>query len=76
MVILGVVGLAGEVRRVTGVRRRLAEAERLGFTEALVPPGVDRTGVTLTVREVASVRAALALSGLPKRTRPPVEAVD
>lgn len=37
-VILGEVGLAGEVRKVTGVARRLAEAERLGFTTALVPP--------------------------------------
>ena len=36
--ILGEVGLAGEVRKVTGLGRRLAEAERLGFTTALVPP--------------------------------------
>jgi DNA repair protein RadA/Sms len=35
---IGVVGLAGEVRRVTGVQRRFAEAHRLGFTRALVPP--------------------------------------
>ncbi len=66
MVILGEVGLAGEVRRVTGLGRRLAEAERLGFTEALVPPGVDRAGLTMKVREVESVRAAVALSGLTK----------
>ena len=38
LVVLGEVGLAGEVRRVTGVDRRLAEAARLGFTTALVPP--------------------------------------
>ena len=37
-VVLGEVGLAGEVRRVTSVGRRLAEAQRLGFTAALVPP--------------------------------------
>ena len=37
-VVLGEVGLAGEVRRVAGVGRRLAEAARLGFTRALVPP--------------------------------------
>ncbi|WP_019931621.1 DNA repair protein RadA [Nocardia sp. BMG111209] len=77
MVILGEVGLAGEVRPVTGLRRRLAEAERLGFTEALVPPGLDRTGLSITVREAVSVRSALALSGLPKRSAEPyVEAVD
>jgi len=33
------VGLAGEVRQVSGVARRLAEAERLGFRLALVPAG-------------------------------------
>ena len=37
LVAVGEVGLAGEVRRVTGVQRRLAEAARLGFTHALVP---------------------------------------
>ena len=36
----GEVGLAGEIRPVTGVHRRLAEAHRLGFTRAVVPPGV------------------------------------
>ncbi|HET9254486.1 MAG TPA: DNA repair protein RadA, partial [Pseudonocardiaceae bacterium] len=37
-VAIGEVGLAGEVRNVTGLRRRLAEAARLGFRHALVPP--------------------------------------
>ncbi|MEV5652694.1 DNA repair protein RadA [Nocardia sp. NPDC052254] len=74
MVVLGEVGLAGEVRRVTGVGRRLREAERLGFTEALVPPGTDLSGITMKVHEVANVRAALASSGLSKRRREHVEA--
>ena len=34
---IGEVGLAGEVRPVPGVPRRLAEAARLGFTVAVVP---------------------------------------
>ena len=38
LVAVGEVGLAGEVRRVEGVGRRLTEAARLGFTLALVPP--------------------------------------
>lgn len=37
MVVIGEVGLAGDLRRVTGMDRRLAEAARLGFTTALVP---------------------------------------
>jgi DNA repair protein RadA/Sms len=39
LVALGEVGLAGDVRPVSAVTQRLAEAARLGFTSALVPPG-------------------------------------
>ncbi|MBV9094259.1 MAG: DNA repair protein RadA [Streptosporangiaceae bacterium] len=39
VVAVGEVGLAGEVRRVPGLRRRLAEAERMGFRRAVVPAG-------------------------------------
>ena len=38
LVVLGEVGLAGEIRRVNGVGKRLTEAARLGFKKALVPP--------------------------------------
>lgn len=41
MVVVGELGLAGEVRRVNGVQRRLAEAARLGFTRALIPTDSD-----------------------------------
>ncbi|MDQ3985099.1 MAG: DNA repair protein RadA [Actinomycetota bacterium] len=37
MVVLGEVGLAGEIRRVAHIDRRLKEAGRLGFRRALVP---------------------------------------
>src|SRR6202043_1291176 len=37
VVAIGEVGLAGEVRRVPGLARRLAEAERMGFRRAIVP---------------------------------------
>jgi DNA repair protein RadA/Sms len=37
VVAIGEVGLAGELRPVPGTDRRLAEAARLGFTEAVVP---------------------------------------
>ncbi|MEV0619698.1 DNA repair protein RadA [Nonomuraea sp. NPDC050404] len=39
LVALGEVGLAGELRPVKDVRRRLTEAARLGFKRALVPAG-------------------------------------
>lgn len=38
-VAIGEIGLAGELRPVPGVTRRLAEAARLGFTTAYVPAG-------------------------------------
>jgi DNA repair protein RadA/Sms len=59
VVVLGEIGLAGEVRRVAGVERRLAEAARLGFTHALVPPdsGAPPAGMRLT--EVADVGSVL-----------------
>jgi len=39
VVAIGELGLAGEVRRVAGPGRRLAEAERMGFRLAIVPAG-------------------------------------
>ncbi len=39
LVAIGEVGLAGEIRRVTGVQRRISEAERMGFRRAIVPAG-------------------------------------
>ncbi|OZM82682.1 DNA repair protein RadA [Pseudonocardia sp. MH-G8] len=62
VVVLGELGLAGEVRRVTGLDRRLAEAARLGFTHALVPPdsGEAPEGMRLTeVRDVGVVLDAI-----------------
>jgi DNA repair protein RadA/Sms len=47
LIAIGEVGLAGEIRPVSGVRGRLVEAARLGFTTALVPPrcGADASGI-------------------------------
>ncbi|REE97978.1 DNA repair protein RadA [Thermomonospora umbrina] len=44
VIALGEVGLAGEVRAVPGVQRRLAEASRLGFKAAVVPKGALELG--------------------------------
>lgn len=61
-VAFGEVGLAGEVRPVTGAHRRLAEAARLGFTRAVVPPGVLGAGPVpdgIRVLEVGTVAEAV-----------------
>ena len=59
VVALGEIGLAGDLRPVTDVRRRLAEAARLGFRRALVPvdPGPVPDGVSAV--EVGDLRTAL-----------------
>ncbi len=59
LVAIGEVGLAGEVRRVTGVQRRLSEAARLGFTQALVPPDPGKVPQGMKVTEVADIGDAL-----------------
>jgi DNA repair protein RadA/Sms len=68
-VAIGEVGLAGELRRVPGTDRRLAEAARLGFTEAVVPlephpPGLVRTDAGLRVHAVPTITHALHAIGL------------
>jgi DNA repair protein RadA/Sms len=64
LVAIGEVGLTGEVRRVGAVTRRLAEAARLGFRRALVPPGNETSPAPagMTVHEVDTVRAALNIA--------------
>ncbi|MBO0808528.1 MAG: DNA repair protein RadA [Actinobacteria bacterium] len=76
LIAIGEVGLAGEVRRVPGVQRRLAEAGRMGFRQALVPAGSgglpasqgpDGTAggahdMLASVREVTDVKGAIAVA--------------
>ncbi|HEY3504792.1 MAG TPA: DNA repair protein RadA [Actinocatenispora sp.] len=65
LVAIGEVGLAGEVRPVSAVPRRLSEAARMGFTRALVPVGCGPAAngtpapAGLTVVEVPDLGAAL-----------------
>ncbi len=61
---MGEVGLTGEIRRVGAIQRRLAEAARLGFSHALVPPGSGASASGskihgMEVVEVGEVRLAL-----------------
>ncbi|GAA3556261.1 DNA repair protein RadA [Amycolatopsis ultiminotia] len=59
LVSVGEVGLAGEIRRVPNVGRRLAEAARLGYTHALVPPDSGKIPDGIRVLEVPDVASAL-----------------
>ncbi|HKD98142.1 MAG TPA: DNA repair protein RadA [Micromonosporaceae bacterium] len=64
LVAIGEVGLTGEIRRIGATPRRLAEAARLGFRYALVPPGCGpaATGSTppgMRVLEVDDLQTAV-----------------
>ncbi|MEO6991653.1 MAG: DNA repair protein RadA [Candidatus Baltobacteraceae bacterium] len=58
-VAFGELGLSGELRAVGKRTQRLAEARRLGFTSAFVPPGDARTPAGLTLVPVADITAAI-----------------
>ncbi|MDR6863722.1 DNA repair protein RadA [Phycicoccus sp. 3266] len=61
-VAFGELGLAGELRPVTGIPRRLAEAARLGFRTAYVPAGTAGNGPApegMTVVECPDIRSAV-----------------
>ncbi len=63
LVAIGEVGLAGEIRVVSGMPRRLAEAARLGFARAIVPVGTVAAGgvpAGLQILEVPDMAHAVA----------------
>ena len=62
LVAIGEVGLAGDIRPVTGLPRRLNEAARIGFTRAIVPAGSLTEGPpprSVAVREVSTIAQAV-----------------
>ena len=61
VVVLGEVGLTGEVRAVTGLEARLREAAQLGFTQAVVPRSnlLETPRPPLEAHGVATVHEAL-----------------
>ncbi len=60
LVAVGEVGLAGEIRKVTGVTQRITEAARLGFKRAMVPAGSDLKIPGIEIMEVARLEQAIA----------------
>jgi len=60
-VVIGEVGLAGELRRVPNLGRRLAEAARLGYEYAVVPAGELPDVPGMRVAQAATLREAIGL---------------
>ena len=63
LVVIGEVGLAGEVRQVGHLARRLNEASRLGFTQSIVPASAPDIQSGCTIRRASTLNEALALAG-------------
>lgn len=59
----GEVGLSGEIRPVSRIIQRIAEAEKLGFSTILIPSanmnGLDKKGFKIEVRPVRKVEEAI-----------------
>ncbi|MBU6516227.1 MAG: DNA repair protein RadA [Acidobacteriota bacterium] len=63
LVVMGEVGLAGELRAVSSVTRRVREAQRLGATRAIVPSSSDVEEVSgIVVVRCSSLSEAIAVS--------------
>ncbi len=60
-VVLGEVGLTGEVRSVGRVEARLREAERMGFEAAVLPAGAEAGSAGIRLHRAATVSQALEL---------------
>jgi len=62
-VVIGEVGLGGEIRRVSQAEKRVAEARKLGFTRVILPArnlSVQRSSSELEVIEVETIVQAIA----------------
>ena len=57
----GEVGLAGELRRVRGAERRIAEASRLGLAHVIVPASTPEVETSVQLHRAATVDEAIDL---------------
>ncbi len=62
-VVIGELGLGGEVRQVPQIGRRIAEARRLGFERAIVPASTPDVADVQLVR-VTDLEGARSVAGL------------
>ena len=65
-VVFGEIGLSGEIRGVSQTAPRLKEASKLGFRQAIKPPGVNGEHVdpgSISMREISHLRDLLTVLG-------------
>lgn len=76
LVLIGEVGLGGQIRPVSQMELRLKEAAKLGFKRALVPKGQKRGDLGMEVIEVGRVVDAIATALANSTQHEPVEASE
>ena len=64
LVVVGEVGLGGELRHVSHVDRRVAEAARMGFRRAIVPHATGGAPAGLEILRAPTLAAAVELAGV------------
>ncbi|GJM38090.1 MAG: DNA repair protein RadA [Acidimicrobiales bacterium] len=62
LVVIGEVGLGGELRHVSHINRRLGEAARMGFRRAIVPHATGEAPEGLTLLRAPTLSAAVRLA--------------
>lgn len=80
-VVFGEIGLSGEVRAVSHTDNRLKEAEKLGFTRAIVPKSrgkgkAKKAASGMDIREIEHLADLLALFHAPSGARQAVNSTD
>jgi DNA repair protein RadA/Sms len=71
LVIIGEVGLGGQIRPVSQMELRLKEAAKLGFKRALIPKGQNFANLGLEIISVARVVDAIAIALSPSQPSQP-----
>ena len=61
-VLVGEIGLAGEIRKVNNIEKRIAEAQKLGFKRILVPKGNLGTSSNFEIEIVETEKIADAIT--------------
>lgn len=70
-VLIGEVGLGGQVRPISQMELRIKEAAKLGFKRAIVPKGHNLSGLGMEIIPVARVVDAIAIALQPNRRAEP-----
>lgn len=73
-VIVGEVGLGGQVRSVSQMELRLKEAAKLGFQRAIIPKGQSFPDLSLEIVPVTRVADAIVAALTPRTSQPAAEA--